>query len=179
MGISRRRKLIAGASGPARWSATLLGTSAAATATAVTGAVATDAGSHWYRTLRKPSWQPPATAFPVVWTALYADIAVTSAAVIVELSDAGDRRERAGFVRALALNLVLNAGWTAVFFRARRPDLATVEAAALALSSIDLARRASRAGTAKGLALAPYAAWTCFAAALSGSIAARNPEQSR
>jgi glyoxylase-like metal-dependent hydrolase (beta-lactamase superfamily II) len=31
-----------------------------------------------YRRLRKPSWQPPDVAFSVVWTALYADVAVTS-----------------------------------------------------------------------------------------------------
>ena len=54
---------------------TLATTAAAAAATAVAGSVATDPSSSWYRRLRKPAWQPPPSIFPVVWTALYADLA--------------------------------------------------------------------------------------------------------
>ncbi|HET8981540.1 MAG TPA: tryptophan-rich sensory protein, partial [Pedococcus sp.] len=49
---------------------TLLATSAAVTATAVVGALGTDPGSHWYRSLEKPRWQPPAWLFGPAWTTL-------------------------------------------------------------------------------------------------------------
>lgn len=36
----------------------------------------------WYPTLRKPAFVPPNWVFPVAWTTLYADIAVTSAMTV-------------------------------------------------------------------------------------------------
>src|SRR6476469_9454740 len=59
---------------------TLVTTSAAVAATAVAGSIASqDVGGRWYRRLDKPAFQPPGAVFPVVWTALYTDIAVTTA----------------------------------------------------------------------------------------------------
>lgn len=168
LGARRRRKT--------GWVLPLVGTSLGVGAAAATGIAVTDPDSHWYFKLRKPSWQPPSIAFPVVWTALYADIAVTSAAVIAELDAAGDRRGRNGYIAALAVNLALNAGWSVLFFGSGKLKPAAAEAIILALSSIDLSRRAGRAGAGKAAALAPYAAWTAFAAVLSGNIALNNPE---
>ena len=68
---------------------TVVWTAAATAATAAAGGVATDPESAWYRRLRKPDWQPPAIAFPVVWTALYADLAVSSA-VALDSNDVPD-----------------------------------------------------------------------------------------
>jgi integrase len=62
--------------------ATLAWTTAATVAAAAAGGAATDPNSGWYLRLRKPGWQPPALAFPVVWTALYADLAVSSAVAL-------------------------------------------------------------------------------------------------
>ncbi|MGW4569136.1 TspO/MBR family protein, partial [Streptomyces sp. NPDC004561] len=44
----------------------------AVTTAAAVGGRAVDADSAWYRSLRKPGWQPPSWAFGVVWTPLYA-----------------------------------------------------------------------------------------------------------
>lgn len=57
-------------------------TATAASASAAVGALATTPESGWYADLEKPSWRPPPIAFPLVWTPLYADIAVASAAVL-------------------------------------------------------------------------------------------------
>lgn len=72
------------------------------------------------------------------------------------------------------MNLALNAGWSRLFWRSRRPWLAAAECAVLAVSSADLVRRTSRASRGAGLALAPYAAWCAFATALSTTIAVKN-----
>lgn len=156
----------------------LLMTSGQTVVAAVAGSIATSSGvrSDWYASLEKPDFQPPPEVFPVAWTLLYADIAVTSAAVLTELDtqeergSAGAGRAARGYRRALALNLVLNAGWCWTFFTKREIALATVTALALTASSADLARRAVRSRPLHAFALAPYAAWCGFATALSGSI---------
>ena len=63
-------------------------------------------------------------------------------------------------LRAYAVTLALNAGWTWTFFRAHRPGLAVLESAALTASTVDLARRTRQLDTTGGAALLPYAAWT-------------------
>src|SRR6478736_2815876 len=52
-------------------------TSAATVATVAVGSLATKPDSTWYRSLDLPDWQPPTLAFPIVWTALYAGIALS------------------------------------------------------------------------------------------------------
>ncbi len=160
---------------------TLVWTGAATAATAAAGGVATDPGSGWYRRLRKPGWQPPAIAFPVVWTALYADLAVSSAVALespaaAETSGAeATRPDLTAYRGALAANLVLNATWSWLFWRTRRPWLAAAECAVLTVSSADLVRRTYRLNRSAGVSLAPYAVWCGFATVLSAAIARLNP----
>lgn len=156
---------------------TLARTSAAVAATALVASLATDPDSLWYRTLRKPAFQPPAWVFPVAWTALYADIALTSSLVLADLGEQGRTREQKAYAAALAGNLVLNAGWSVLFFDRKKLRPACLEAVALAVSSADLVRRAGAHTPERGVALAPYAAWTGFAAVLNGAIARLNPRR--
>lgn len=142
---------------------------------AVSGSVATQPDSAWFRGLDKPRWQPPGWLFPIVWTALYSCIAVASARTIEKHEADGDQESADSYRAAMAANLVLNQGWSWVFFRAHRLAPATAVAALLAASSIDLARRAAAAGPGKALALVPYAAWCSFATVLTREIHRRNP----
>lgn len=161
---------------------TLAWTAAATAATAAAGGAATDPASNWYGRLRKPDWQPPALAFPVVWTALYADLAVTSAVALdstgpdetLKGAGSGRQSEIRAYRGALAANLVLNATWSWLFWRSRRPWLAAAECAVLAASSADLVRRTYRLNQRAGVSLAPYAAWCGFATVLSTAIARLN-----
>ena len=122
---------------------TLVPAAAAVTATAVVGGLASrPAASSWYQSLRKPSYQPPQQAFPIVWPALYADIAVVSANTLDEMERTGQQLERRRYVAALAGNLVLNASWSWLFFDRRLLGTSAVAAAVLTASSADLARRA-------------------------------------
>lgn len=153
----------------------LVQTSAATALCAVSGGLATEPGSAWFAALDKPRWQPAGWLFPIVWTALYTDIAVTSAKVIENLEAAGDKQAAQRFRIALVANLVLNQGWSWTFFKAHRLRPATAVAAVLAASSVDLVRRARSAGNGEALALAPYAAWCAFATILTREILRRNP----
>jgi tryptophan-rich sensory protein len=147
--------------------ATSLGTAAAA----VVGSVASRKGIEtWYPTLRKPRYVPPNAVFPVAWTTLYADIALTSAATIEKLRAAGDDDKARAYAGALGANLILNAGWSWLFFKAHKLGPSAVVAGALAVSSADLARRAAAADPKFGAALAPYPLWCSFATLMSTDI---------
>jgi translocator protein len=150
---------------------TLAGTSLAVAAAAGVGSVASRTSvSSWYSRLRKPAYVPPNAVFPVAWTALYTDIAATSAAAIDRLRAAGRHDEARDYVVALGVNLILNAGWSWLFFKYHRLGASTVGAAVLAASSADLARRAGLADPRAGAALLPYPLWSAFATAMSGHI---------
>jgi benzodiazapine receptor len=140
--------------------------------TALAGSAGTDVNSRWYRRLDKPPWQPPGPVFGTVWTVLYALLAMAGGRA---LSHGASRRH----VRAFGLNLVLNAGWSWVFFRAHRPVLAVVESAALTVSTVDLARRTWPLDRVAGVSLLPYAAWVTGATVLSGDLARRNSGSGR
>ncbi len=81
---------------------TLAGTALAVTAAAATGSVASpNRTPGWYDRLRKPSFQPPKAAFPIAWTSLYADIAVTSANTIDRFREDGRDAQASGYIAAL------------------------------------------------------------------------------
>jgi uncharacterized protein YbjT (DUF2867 family)/tryptophan-rich sensory protein len=162
---------------PTAWRRTLRRTGAAVGAAAVVGSALTAPDSTWYQRLDKPAWQPPPAAFPVVWSALYGGITVATASALAELTEQGRASQARDLERALRANMVLNAGWSGAFFRARRPWLAAAESAVLTVSAADLARRARPAGRGKAAVLGAYAGWCAFATVLSTAIARRNPRR--
>ena len=95
--------------------------------------------------------------------------------------DRGDRsraggtgREANALRRTLAANLVLNTGWSVLFWRSRRPWLSAIWCALLTAQSAHLARTVGEVDPALRRALAAYPAWCGFATALNVSIALRN-----
>ncbi|WP_457253723.1 tryptophan-rich sensory protein [Pedococcus sp. P5_B7] len=160
---------------PLLWRRTVERTAGTVAAAALVGSLLTAPKSRWYASLDKPSWQPAPAAFPVVWTGLYAEVALLTAAASAVLAERGHPDRARDLERALAVNMVLNAGWTGLFFRAHRPWVAAAECAALTASSVDLARRVAPAGRGKATGLLAYAGWCAFATALTTAIARRNP----
>ena len=151
---------------------TLAKTAGAALLTATVGGLATGPAvqSDWYSKLRKPSFQPPRQAFPIVWPLLYADVAGVSALTIDELDARGEKDQARTFAGLLALNLILNGSWSWLFFNRRQLGPSAVLAGALAVSSADLTRRAVRVNGAPARVLWPYPLWCTFATALSSRI---------
>jgi tryptophan-rich sensory protein len=125
----------------------------------------------WFRTVRKPSWNPPDWVFAPVWTVLYTMMAV--AAWLVRRRSADDPRARpAGQVAlgAWGVQLAFNLLWSLVFFgrRSIAGGLGVIVVLWLAIAgSMVLMGRVSRGGT---LLLAPYLAWTTFASLLNYRI---------
>ncbi|KZS67422.1 TspO protein [Mycobacterium kansasii] len=147
---------------------TLTATGLAVTAAAGAGSIASPGSTAgWYPRLRKPAYQPPNIAFPMVWTTLYGDIAISSAVALDRLRAAGYHDKARRYVAALGINLVLNGGWSWLFFRFHKLGASAVGAAVLATSSADLVRRTAEADRRAGLAMLPYALWTAFATVLA------------
>jgi len=150
---------------------TLIPTALAVTATAIIGGLASrPAQSAWYQALRKPAYQPPRQAFPIVWPILYADIAAVSAATLDDLDRHGQREERRNYVVALVTNLVLNGSWSWLFFNRRKLGASAIAAGALTVSSADLTRRAAAVQGRRAAPLGLYPLWCAFATALSTHI---------
>ena len=113
-------------------------------------------------------------AFGIAWTILYVLLAGAGARALDRAKESPDPTQQRGYLRLYAGNLVLNAGWTWSFFRAKRPPLAVAEVVLLLASRLELTRRTYRLDRAAGTALLPYTGWTIFATALSAEIARRN-----
>ena len=147
----------------------LLGFIAACFLAAVTGALFRP--GEWYERLAKPSWRPPNWLFAPVWTILYLTIAVSGWLVWRE----------AGFTGAIlplaiyALQLVLNAAWTPLFFGLHRPDLGFLDILLVWLSIAATIALFYPIHAGAALLLLPYLAWVTFAAALNFAVWRLNP----
>lgn len=129
----------------------------------------------WYRRLDKPSWTPPNLAFPIAWTILYAMIAA-SGAIFTAAAEPGERLVP---LAAYALQLVLNAAWSALFFGARRMDLARIDIVVMLFAiAATMVLFWPVSPLAAGL-LAPYFIWVGFASYLNHTILRRNDPRLR
>ena len=120
----------------------------------------------WYRTIEKPSWNPPDWIFGPVWTTLFILMAV--AAWFVWRS--------AGFAAAampltlFAVQLVLNIAWSWIFFGLHQPGWAFAEIVLLWLAIAATTATFFRSSPLAGWLMLPYLAWVSFAAVLNFTI---------
>ena len=142
----------------------LLGFIAACFFAALTGALFRP--GDWYERLIKPAWRPPNRLFAPVWTVLYFTIAISGWLVWREAGFAGAALPLAIY----ALQLVLNAAWTPLFFGLHRPDLGFIDIVLVWLSIIATIAFFFPIDAAAALLLLPYLAWVTFAAALNFAV---------
>jgi len=120
----------------------------------------------WYERLAKPTWRPPNRLFAPVWTVLYFTIAISGWLVWREAGFAGAALPLAIY----ALQLILNAAWTPLFFGLHRPDLGFLNIVLIWLSIIATIALFFPIHAAAALLLLPYLAWVTFAAALNFAV---------
>jgi tryptophan-rich sensory protein len=125
----------------------------------------------WYASLSKPFFSPPNVVFPLVWTFLYALMAVSFWRVLRAKPDIGPI---GGAVALFLVHLVVNAGWSYAFFGLRSP-IAGLLVIGVLLVMIALVMRAFvRIDRAASYALFPYLAWVAFASVLNAAIVILN-----
>ena len=120
----------------------------------------------WYPALVKPPLTPPDLAFPIVWTFLYALMAV---AVWLVWRHSGLQRARGALI-LFGTQLLLNLAWSGLFFGLQRPGLALAEIVVLwGVIAATLAAFLHHDRLA-ALLLVPYLAWVSFAVWLNAGI---------
>jgi tryptophan-rich sensory protein len=150
--------------------APILVAAGASTLTALTGGLLTTIGP-WYKSLRKPSWQPPDWLFGPAWTLIFVGI---GSAAVLGWNHAHSGTQRGVIVGLFAVNAALNIAWSYFFFHRRRPDWALVEVVPLWLSILVLVIAVGNVSRLGGLLLLPYLAWVAFAAYLNRTIVRLN-----
>lgn len=130
----------------------------------------------WFNELDKPSWRPPNWAFGPVWTSLYSAMGYASYLV---WRDGGGFHGSASIPLALyGAQLAMNWLWTPIFFGFEQTGFGFVWLVGIDVGIVstmvgfwDINKNAT-------LLLAPYLAWSTFAAALNFEIWRRNPAPS-
>jgi len=130
------------------------------------------ANMDWYLTLQKPGFTPPAIAFPIVWTTLYALMAV-SVWTFWRRAETANVRKRG--LTWFGIQLALNVTWAFAFFGLHRPFYGVAVILLLLFAIIITIVFFDRGSRVASLLLVPYVLWIAFAAALNVGILVLNP----
>ncbi len=121
---------------------------------------------HWYRTLAKPSFNPPGWIFGPVWTTLYLLMAIAAWLVFNVSATSARTLGLTLFLIQLALNLA----WSWIFFRKHAVGAAAIEIAILWFSIGATTIVFSQVSATSAWLMAPYWAWVTFASILNATI---------
>ncbi|HEY3705191.1 MAG TPA: TspO/MBR family protein [Terracidiphilus sp.] len=120
----------------------------------------------WYRTLRKPSFNPPSWIFGPVWTLLYLLMGIAA----WRITQTPGSALRSAALGVFGLQLALNLLWSWIFFRRHALAAALGEVLVLWIAIAATTFLFARVDSPAAWLLAPYLAWTAFAALLNAAI---------
>jgi translocator protein len=138
--------------------------------TAIVGGTITVLDS-WYYGLRQPDWAPPGYMFGIIWTMVFALIALAG---VFAWEKAKTKRDIEITIGLFALNGFLNLAWSFLFFRLQRPDFAFYELILLWLSILALILFCGRFSKITSLLLLPYLIWVTIAGVLNYQVVQLN-----
>lgn len=121
----------------------------------------------WYASLNKPWFNPPAWVFGPVWTLLYTLMGISLYRVWIK--GLKHRRIKEAITLFL-LQLLLNAGWSIIFFGFHNLGGALIEIVILWLVISEVMLVFYRIDKLAGKLLWPYLAWVSFAGVLTYSV---------
>ncbi len=138
---------------------------------AIAGIITSPEIDGWYRSLRKPGFNPPDWIFGPVWTLLYITMGI-SVYLIWKINTTTELKKKAVFI--FGLQLLFNFLWSILFFYFHLVFLALIDILilwGLILYMIYIFRKIKPTA---GLMNIPYLLWVSFATALNISIWALN-----
>ena len=122
----------------------------------------------WYPTLIKPSFNPPNWIFAPVWTSLYIMMGIAAGLVWNQIAFQKESVTKA--LQFFAIQLVLNALWSYLFFGLHNLMLATIEVVLLWLMIFETYSQFAKINKTASYLFLPYLAWVSFASVLTASI---------
>jgi tryptophan-rich sensory protein len=123
--------------------------------------------STWYVLLPKPAWTPPNWVFGPVWTVLYLLMAIAAWLV---WRQRGSVRAAAAPLALFTIQLILNVGWSIVFFGQHLPGIGLLVIIFLWLAILATLIACWRVAPLAGWLLLPYLLWVSYASALNYAI---------
>jgi benzodiazapine receptor len=125
-------------------------------------------GSEWYyHVLNKPSWNPPDWLFPPAWTLLFLLMGIALYLVVMEWNG---KKAVKGALVVFGVQLLLNFGWSALFFGLHSPLLALFDIVLLWLAIVLTMVKFRAVSPLAGNLLVPYLLWVSFASFLNFTI---------
>ncbi len=135
------------------------------------GGLMTSVGS-WYRSIRKPSWNPPDWLFGPAWTVI---LGLAAWAGVDAWTAAPDPTAHLRIGVFYGVNILFHMAWSPLFFNLRRPDWALIEVPFLWFSILALMIGMAPYSSLAVWLLLPYLLWVAFAAYLNFVIVRMNP----
>ena len=125
-------------------------------------------GSEWYyHVLQKPSWNPPDWLFPPAWSILFLLMGV---ALYLVVQQGSEQKKNMGALIVFGVQLLLNLGWSAVFFGLHSPLYGLMVIVPLWLSILLTIVKFKAIYPLSGYLLIPYLLWVTFASYLNFTI---------
>lgn len=118
----------------------------------------------WYAFLNKPSFSPPSWLFGPVWVALYA---LMGLALYLVLEARDQKKDVRAALVVFAIQLILNAAWSIIFFGLKLPGLAWIEIMFLWLFILGSITSFYKVSRPAAWLLLPYFIWVSFASVLN------------
>jgi benzodiazapine receptor len=126
--------------------------------------------SGWYRSLNRPSWQPPDVVFGLIWPYNFVVLGFASVAVANNLS----RVKGLSFLLIFALSVISALLWSYYFYQPHDFAKASAALATTAILSMPLLVLTFQASRTLGALLIPYQIWVTLASFLSASYGKLN-----
>jgi len=121
----------------------------------------------WYAALNKPFFNPPDWVFSLVWTALYLMMGMALYEIWITKSK---KKYKSDGLRLFFLQLILNTGWSVIFFGWKMPLLALVEIMILWVMILFTILNFYPVKKSAAYLLIPYLVWVFFAIILNFMI---------
>ena len=132
------------------------------------GSLFTETGEgSWYRSIEKPSWNPPGWVFAPVWTTLYVMMGV-GFYLVWKSTLQGNRKQSAMVL--WTMQLMVNFFWSFIFFSQQQIGWAMVEIICLWILILPTIFAFAKVNKLAAWLLVPYISWVSFAALLNYTI---------
>jgi tryptophan-rich sensory protein len=125
-----------------------------------------DSMKDWFKTVKKPTWNPPSWLFGPVWTSLYIMMGIASWIIL----GSADSTLKTYAIALYIAQLLLNFAWSPVFFYFHQIFMALCVILVLWVLILLTTIIFSMINGFAGILFVPYLLWVTFASALNAKI---------